>query len=347
MTGNDQTLFFAALKSKVDNYFESNKLSRTGGYRLLVKSGFQILSAVSLYVILVFFTPSWWLAILLSGLLGINFAVLGFNVMHEGGHQSFSRHQWVNSLAGYVLNGLGGNIYFWKVKHNVNHHTFTSIDGLDSDVDVRPFMRLHPNQPLRTAHRFQHLYFFLLYGISYLVWIFYEDFVKYFSNRIAPHMKPMTLSTKEHVVFWGTKLFYITAFVAVPIYVIGAQAILGFFVMTFVCGFFISIVFQLAHVVEINHFPLGKKLIGDWALHQMSTTSNFDTSNKLLFWLLGGLNFQIEHHLFPKVSHVHYARISSLVKETCREFSVKYHEYSTMFSAVSSHINYLRKMGIA
>lgn len=348
MTCNDQTLFFKTLKEKVDVYFEVNKLSRAGGSRLFLKGSFQILSAISLYVILVFFTPSWWLAVVLSALLGINLAALGFNVMHEGGHQSFSRHAGINSLAGYVLNVLGGNIYFWKVKHNVNHHTFTSIAGLDSDINAEPFLRMHPNQPRRALHRFQHLYFFILYGISYLLWVFYEDFVKYFRGRIAPHMKPMALSMKEHFIFWVTKLAYVIIFIVVPVYVAGwAAALTGFFIMTFVCGLFISIVFQLAHVVELNHFPSEEKIVGDWALHQLSTTSNFDTSNRLLFWLLGGLNFQVEHHLFPRISHVHYDKISVLVKETCREFNVRYNEYRTMFSAMGSHISYLRKMGAA
>ncbi|HCW06015.1 MAG TPA: acyl-CoA desaturase [Cytophagales bacterium] len=315
---------------------------------MYLKSSVQRTTAVSLYVVLVFFTPPVWLALLLAALLGVNFAVLGFNIMHEGGHQSFSRHSWINSVAGYFLNILGGNIYFWKVKHNVNHHTFTSIDGLDSDIDAQPFLRFHPNQPRLVIHRFQHIYFFVLYGISYLVWIFYDDFVKYFANKIAPHMKPMTLSVKEHIIFWTTKVLYVTAFVVVPMLMVGwLPALVGFIVMTFVCGLFISIVFQLAHVVEINHFPSEKKVVGDWALHQLSTTSNFDTSNKLLFWLLGGLNFQVEHHLFPKVSHIHYAKINALVKETCREFNIKYNEYSTMFSAMASHISYLRKMGVA
>lgn len=348
MTSKDTALFFKTLKERVDAYFEVNKLSPTGGFKLYAKSLFQVCSAVCLYVILVFFTPAGWLAVALAALLGINFAALGFNVMHEGGHHSFSRYPFLNSLAGYLLNVLGGNIDFWKVKHNINHHTFTSIDGLDSDINVEPFMRLHPNQPLVKAHRFQHIYFVVLYGISYLAWIFYEDFVKYFRNKIALHMKPMSMSFRQHLIFWATKLIYVMIFIVIPVIFTGwTQALIGFFVMTFVCGLFISIVFQLAHVVEKNHFPSEKKITGDWAVHQLQTTSNFATSNQLLFWLLGGLNFQIEHHLFPKISHVHYSKISFLVKDTCREFNIKYNEYQTMFSAMASHVSYLRKMGMA
>ena len=345
---NENVSFFSVLKGKVDRYFLENHLPHTGEYRLYLKSSVQIFSALALYFLLVFFTPSWWVAIPLSFLLGINLAILGFNVMHEGGHQSFSKYKWLNSVAGYFLNALGGNIYFWKVKHNVNHHTFTNIEGIDSDIDVEPFMRLHPSQPLIGIHRYQYIYWTLLYGISYVVWIFYEDFLKYFRGKIASHMKPMSMSIKEHLIFWFTKITYVIVALVIPIIFVGwLKALAGFFLVTFVCGLFISIVFQLAHVVEATEFPLGRKIVGDWAVHQVSTTSNFGTSNKIMFWMLGGLNFQIEHHLFPKVSHIHYPQISKLVKETCKEFNVTYHEYATMFDAVISHITYLRKMGTA
>jgi linoleoyl-CoA desaturase len=338
--------FFARLKEKVDRYFENKNGERTGSTRLLLKSLVQILSALFLYSILVFSPLATWSAILLAVLLGLNLAILGFNIMHEGGHQSFSRHAWLNSLAGYTLNALGGNIYFWKVKHNVNHHTFTNIEGIDSDIDVRPFMRLHPNQSLRKIHRYQHIYWFALYSISYIVWVFYEDFLKYFRGKIAEHMKPMNLSLQEHIIFWITKILYVLVFLILPVVILGwLKALIGFLIVSGACGLFISVVFQLAHAVGTNEFPAGKKIETEWAIHQIRTTSNFATSNKILFWMLGGLNFQIEHHLFPKVSHIHYPQISRLVKETCEEFNIAYHEYASMAQAFLSHLIYLRKMG--
>jgi len=213
--------FFARLKEKVDSYFDNRKTERTGNLRLLLKSSVQIISALLLYSLLVFSSPTTWLAIGLAVLLGLNLAMIGFNVMHEGGHQSFSKHAWLNSLAGYALNALGGTIYFWKVKHNVNHHTFTNIEGIDSDIDVRPFMRLHPNQQLHAMHRYQYIYWFVLYSISYMAWVFYEDFLKYFRGTIASHMKPMNLPLREHIIFWLTKIFYILVSLVLPIMMLG------------------------------------------------------------------------------------------------------------------------------
>jgi linoleoyl-CoA desaturase len=304
--------------------------------------------AAGLYMVLIALTPGVWISLILCTLLGINLAVIGFNVMHEGGHQSFSRYPWLNTASAYFLNVLGGNTYYWKIKHNINHHTYTNIEGIDSDIDVKPFMRLHEGQPWRKYHRFQHVYWIVLYGISYLVWVFYEDFKKYFSGKISVNSPKKKLPTREHFIFWISKIFYVAMYIVIPVVVVGwLPWLVGFLLITFVCGLSISIVFQLAHVVEHTQFhqPQDGKNKQDWAVHQVKSTANFATSSKVLHWLLGGLNFQVEHHLFPRISHIHYPAISQYVKETCREYNVAYHEYRSIFNAVVSHLLHLHRMG--
>jgi len=275
-------------------------------------------------------------------------AVIGFNVMHEGAHGSFSRHRWINKISAYMLNVMGGNAYYWGIKHNKGHHTFTNIEGLDADIDVRPLMRMHEGQPLKWYHRHQHYYWVVLYGISYLAWIFYEDFYKYFTGQISPAVKQKKLSSKEHVIFWLTKLLYVGVYMIVPILFLGwFYWLIGFLILGFTCGLTISIVFQLAHVVEGTQFHDSQEgqSSHEWAVHQISSTSNFGTSNKVLSWLLGGLNFQVEHHLFPQISHIHYPAISVLVKSTCKEYNIDYHQYPSMSKAILSHLAHLHKMG--
>ncbi len=347
---NKQSPFFRALKTKVDFYFSSRQLSSSGNATLLGKSLFLIASAIALYTVLVFFTPTSIISIGLCALLGINLAALGFNVMHEGGHQSFSRYAWLNKASAYLLNGLGGNSYFWKVKHNINHHTYTNIEGHDADIEVGPLLRLHANQRRYWFHRFQHVYGLGLYGLSYVAWVFYHDFQKYFSGRIASGHPYPALSRREHVIFWLTKVVYLAVYVGLPVLLVGPlKALIGYAIVTFVCGVFISVVFQLAHVVGNTQFlsPGGQahQVEQEWAVHQVSTTSNFATGNRFLSWLLGGLNFQVEHHLFPRVSHVHYPHISRLVKETCREFNITYLEYPSMRQAFYAHLRHLKSMG--
>lgn len=339
--------FFTTLKCRVENYFVEHRTHPTGNKKLLWKAITQLASCALLYVILVFFTPAPLVAIALCLLLGINVAVVGFNVMHEGGHQTFSRHSWMNTLSALTLNLMGGNAYYWKQKHNVNHHTYTNVEGLDSDIDIKPFMRLHSQQPHYWYHRFQHLYWVVLYSISYLVWVFYEDFVKYTSGKISANSRKTRMPRREHYIFWLSKLAYVALYIAIPIAVAGwIPWLTGFLLVTLMCGLTTAIVFQLAHVVEVTQFhEAATESHYEWPVHQMVSTANFATRSHLLHWLLGGLNFQIEHHLFPRISHVHYPVINRYVKEISAEYKVVYNEYTSLLQAMASHLKLLHRLG--
>jgi linoleoyl-CoA desaturase len=127
--------------------------------------------------------------------------------------------------------------------------------------------------------------------------------------------------------------------------------LIGYTLIVLVTGFIISIVFQLAHVVEDLNFPEPnpetKKIDNEWAIHQIETTANFATKSKLVSWYVGGLNFQVEHHLFPKISHIHYPQINQFVRETCEQFNLNYIEFPTMLGAVKSHLSHLKQIGVA
>jgi len=216
---------------------------------------------------------------------------------------------------------------------------------------VKPFMRLHPGQPWRWFHRFQHIYWIFLYALSYLAWIFYEDFQKYFSGRISLNGEKTRMPFREHFIFWFTKIMYMVVYMVIPVLFTGfVDWLVGFVIVTLVCGLTTSVVFQLAHVVEGTQFHSLQDHHGgkhEWAIHQMVSTANFATRSKVLHWFLGGLNFQVEHHLFPRISHIHYPAINQYVKEVCREYKVVYNEYSSVLGAVASHVLHLRKLGQA
>jgi linoleoyl-CoA desaturase len=343
------TPFFKSLKAKVNDYFSDTGKSRNGGPALFFKGLGLILSAISIYFILVFLSPHWSIAVLLCAVFGANLAAIGFNVMHEGGHGSFSKYRWINAVSAYSLNIMGGTIHFWKQKHNIDHHTYTNIDGMDHDIDIK-FMRMHEEQKRKGHHRFQQYYWILLYGVSYIAWILYQDFEKYFSGKMGKNGKKIKLDVKEHLIFWSTKLLYLSVYLLLPILMLGlGKALIGFTIAAVVCGFTLSVVFQLAHVVEGTSFPenINGKIQNEWAVHQISSTANFATRSKLAYFFLGGLNFQVEHHLFPGISHVHYPKINEFVKETCREFGISYLEHKTMLKAFISHLSHLKKLGMA
>jgi linoleoyl-CoA desaturase len=346
---NNNSSFHQELKQRVYGYFEQKSKSATGTVGLHFKAVLFCSAYLALCIHLIFFTPANWIAVLECILLGCFTAAVGFNVMHDGAHGSFSKNKVVNKLAAISLNFLGASSIMWSMKHNIIHHTYTNIDGIDDDIEAKPFLRLCENQKRYKMHKFQHYYFWFLYTLLHIVWIFKTDYEKYFKRKIGNvPIKKMTM--KEHLGFWTAKILYALAIVVIPIYILGfGKWIIGFLITSMTTGFIISIVFQLAHTVEHTAFPLPSadtnKIENEWAIHQINTTANFATKNKLISWLVGGLNFQIEHHLFPKISHIHYPAISKIIKQTCAEYGLVYVEYPRMRHAVASHVAYLRKLG--
>ncbi len=340
--------FHAELKKRIAAYFEELGSATTGNYKLFVKAIVLMAGFLLVYTHLVFFTPTTWVALIECVVLGGLTAAIGFNVMHDGAHGSFSRYAWVNNLAGLSLNFLGANLFMWKAKHNIIHHAYTNIDGVDDDIEARPFLRLCESQKYHKMHRYQHWYFWIAYSLLYLVWIFVNDYKKYFTGRIGNvPLKKMKL--KDHLSFWGFKLLHAFVFIGLPIYFIGfADWLVGFLAYGLFAGFVLSVVFQLAHTVEHTHFPTANaetgKMEDEWAVHQLKTTANFATRNRFLSWWIGGLNFQIEHHLFPKISHIHYSAISKIIRNACGEFGIPYIEYPKMRLAFVSHVQYLRQL---
>ena len=308
-----------------------------------------MIAFVFIYIHLVFFTPVVFIAILECVLLGIVVSSIGFNVMHDGSHGTFSKYKWLNRFAALSLNILGGNSFMWKMKHVVLHHAYTNVDGVDDDINAGPLLRLAETQKKYKLHKYQHIYFGFLYSLLYIFWIFVSDYKKYFRGKIGSvPLKKMTMA--DHFSFWGFKILHLILFIGLPIYFLGFTPwLVGFLVFTLVAGFVLSIVFQLAHTVEHTAFPVANietnRLEDEWAIHQIRTTANFATRNKVISWFVGGLNFQIEHHLFPKISHVHYPAISKIIKKACADYGISYIEYPKMIYAVMSHVNYLRQLG--
>jgi len=337
------------LKKRVQEYFDQRGINPTGNGGLFTKAILLVSSFFIVYIHLLFFTPVNILAILECFVLGGIIAAIGFNVMHDGSHGSFSEKKWLNRIAASSISMLGANHFMWNMKHNMIHHTFTNIDGVDDDIEVSALMRMAPTQKRTWLHQFQHIYFWFLYMLLYIVWLFVTDYKKYFSQKIG-NVPLKRMSIGDHLEFWIVKIYHAVAFIALPIYLLGfSKWVIGFLIMTMFAGFVLSIVFQMAHTVEHTQFPLpvedSNRMPDEFAAHQIKTTANFATKNKLISWLVGGLNFQIEHHLFPKVSHVHYPAISEIVRAVCFEYQLQYIEYPTMRKAVSAHVRFLRQLG--
>jgi linoleoyl-CoA desaturase len=272
--------------------------------------------------------------------------------MHDANHGSYSSNKTVNYLMAHVLNLLGGATVNWKFQHNILHHTYTNIVHMDEDIEDKLVLRFSPHTQVKPVHRFQWIYSFFFYGLTSLYWVTAKDFVQYVKfkrNGVnASSEKENRIMLVKMIVL---KAVYMFVFLVVPSVFFGlpfGEVITGFLLMHFIAGLVLTVIFQLAHSLEGTHHPLPNAsgiIENDWAIHQLQTTMNFSRANKWLSWYVGGLNFQVEHHLFPRISHVHYPKLSHIVKETALEFNIPYLENRTFIEALRSHIVFLKKLG--
>ena len=341
----------AALKTRVAQYFDETALESKGNTQLFAKAALILAGLVALYIHLVFFTPAWYFALPECIVLGLFITGTGFNVMHDGSHGSFSTSPWMNTLAGGTLECLGGSAYIWKVKHCMIHHSFTNVEGVDDDINIGYLMRVNQHQQRLWMHRFQHLYCWFLYMMVYIVWVFQVDYQRYFTGRVGPVAMPR-MKPADHVQFWIGKIVNAFLYLVIPIYRLGvAHALIGAGVTMAAAGVALTVDFHPAPTGEGPEYPLPDMpqnvLPDEFAIHQIATTANFATRNRAITWMVGGLNFQIEHHLFPRIAHVHYPKISRIVRQVCEERDIAYVEHTTFRKAVAAHIRHLRTMGRA
>lgn len=343
--------FFATLRKSVEQYFSDNKLDSSGNAHLYWKATILITSYIACYLTIMLLPIPMWLGAVLALFLGFIQALVGFNIMHDACHEAFSGDKRVNYFFGLSMNALGSDAFMWRQKHNVVHHTYTNIDGVDDDIAKSPLLRMSETQPRFKAHRFQHIYLTFLYAISTIFWVLLKDFQHYFmGNGYAVEVGKMKLA--DHLMFWATKIVYMGLYIVLPIMVWGVwPAIVGFILMHAMLGSVMSFVFQLAHVVENvefeHHQGESTQIDSEWAVHQIATTSDFAPQNKVVSWFLGGLNFQVEHHLFPRISHVHYPAIQQIVAKVCNDYGVEYRYYPTMNAALASHFRHMKHLGQA
>ena len=349
LTFGRDNVFLTELRRRVDDYFHSSGRRRRDCPAMYLKTAIILAVFGGFYLLLVFMAGAWWQALPLAAGLGLAIAAIGFNIEHDGSHHSYSNHAWINRLAAMTMDLIGASSYVWHWKHVVIHHTYVNITGHDADIDIAVFGRLTPHQRRFRFHRWQHFYLWPLYGLNVIKWHLYDDFRDVILGRIALTRMPRP-KRWELLGFVGGKALFLTLAFGLPLLVHPLWIVLLFYALTVgLAGVVVSVVFQLAHCVEEAEFPLPQKNAGSmenaWAVHQVETTVDFARRSKVESWLLGGLNFQIEHHLFPRVCHVNYPAISNLVEQTCRDFGVRYGEHASFRAGLLSHFRWLRRMG--
>ncbi|HEV8292971.1 MAG TPA: acyl-CoA desaturase [Tepidisphaeraceae bacterium] len=341
--------FQVELRRRVDEFFQRTGRRRRDVPQMYFKTAILLTSFAAIYVLLVFVVRTWWQALPVAILFGLITAAIGFNIQHDGEHQAYSEHAWVNKLMALTLDLIGGSSYRWHYKHNVLHHTYVNITDEDPDITLGMLARLTPHQKRYWFHRLQHFYIWPLYGLFVIKWQVFDDFRDLIRGRIGEHRIPRPRGW-DLVGFIVGKLVFFTLALVIPLLLHRPWVVFLYYgIVGAVLGSVLSVVFQLAHAVEDAEFPMPMEgtsnMENAWAIHQVETTVDFARRSRVAAWLLGGLNFQIEHHLMPRICHVNFPALSPIVEETCREFGVKYNEHRSFRAGLASHFRWLREMG--
>jgi linoleoyl-CoA desaturase len=345
--------FIKVLRKRVNNYFKTQNISRFGNAQMVIKTICMLALLFVPYILLLSGAVSniWGIAAMWA-LMGFGKAGIGLSIMHDANHGAYSRNATVNKLLGYLMNALGGDASNWRIQHNILHHSYTNVHGADEDIDAGILLRFSPRQKHYGFHRLQHIYAWFFYGLMTILWITTKDFRQVFRYR------EMDLLKSQGRTFGGlltevaiSKILYYVYMLVLPLLLLDIawwQTVLVFLMMHFITGLTLGLVFQPAHVMHTAEFPEPDEegnLENDWAVHQLLTTTNFAPKSRLLSWYVGGLNFQIEHHLFPNICHVHYRKISRIVRETAEEFGLPYYSCPTFVGAVWNHGKMLYRLG--
>lgn len=346
--------FYDALKIRVGQYFEHQNISTYSNTAMYIKTAVMLSLYFIPYIVIVTGAASVSLGLFYGMwlLMGAGIVGIGTSVMHDSNHGAYANNKFVNNLLGNVLNVLGGYAPNWRIQHNILHHTYTNIAGLDEDIDAGYILRMSPEKPLRKLHKFQHIYAWFVYGLMNIYWVTAKDYimlVRYNNNGLLAKQK--TTLTKAVLELTALKVFYILYIIVLPIMFSGFawyHIVGGLIAMHIIAGFSLACIFQPAHVNETSDFAKPddeRKMANSWAIHQVLNTANFAPKNKLVGWFIGGLNYQIEHHLFPHICHIHYSRLSAIVESVAQEYDIPYQVMPTFRSALVAHGKMLKQLG--
>ena len=347
--------FYNVLKQRVNHYFKSKSISKKANAAMVFKTVCMLTMYFGPLIALFFDLTHWWVYLLLWTVMGFGMAGTGLSIMHDANHGTYSKNKNVNSWLGILLNFCGGNDTNWRIQHNLLHHTYTNVPDVDEDIEVPGLLlRFTTHKKLYRIHKFQFIYAWFLYGLMTMIWYVTKDFNQAFRYERKKLLESQQTNVRKHLIrIIGYKILYTFIFIVAPLIWSPASwyiSLIGFFIMQFIAGFVLAIIFQPAHVVPSSNFPMpddSGNIEADWAVSQLANTANFAPKARLFSWYVGGLNYQIEHHLFPNICHIHYRHIAKIVENTAKEYNLPYHSYKTFFGALIDHGKFLYKMGSA
>ncbi len=342
--------FSTVLKQRVHQYFEENKINPNANLAMYIKTIFLLTLWFTFYYLIISNSLGYPLTYLVWAAMGFIIALVTMNIGHDAIHGAYTKNPYLSFLLEQTFNLNGASAYMWKSMHNIAHHTYTNIHGYDEDISPIPVIRLSPSAELKPIHKYQYIYAFFFYFLGTFTWVFIKDYVKFFKNEVGNYTQKQHPKSEFFFLFFY-KFIYYSLFIIIPIIFTEQPwylTFLGFMIMHLVSGFYLAIVFMLAHAVDEVSLPKAAEsgnIETDWFTHQLYTTANFAAGCPITAFFTGGLNQQIEHHLFPNICSIHYPKLAKIIESTANEYNIPYHNANSFFQALNSHIVFLKKMG--
>ncbi len=344
--------FFSTLRGRINEYFKEKSISKYGNLEMVLKTTLMF----SLYFI-PFIIMMTGVVVSPLGVVGLWFVMalgmagIGLCVMHDANHGVYSGNKNINGLLALSMNVIGSNSFVWKIQHNVLHHTYTNIHGADDDIGVSKLLRLCPTQERKGFHKYQHVYAWFVYGLMTLARGFVSDVEKFVRYRKLGLIKEDKVFRSEFTQLFIWKAGYFSIILGLPILLLPVSPwiIIGsFLMMHFICGFILAIIFQTAHIMPEVSFPMPNDegaIPTSWPVHELFTTTNYAPKSRIFSWFIGGLNYQVEHHLLSDVCHIHYKNLAPIVRSTAAEFGLPYYSQRTFLDALGQHQVMLKELG--
>lgn len=350
-SGTEQAEFSRTLKERVNGYFQTLDIDTSAGNSMIWKSLILFGTYVGIYLLIMLGGISNLPTLFfLWALLGLGQSFVGMSIMHDAVHDAYTKNRFAYYLLQIPIVAIGVEPKIWRIEHNLLHHTYPNVEGIDQDIHPRRVFRFTENQPKKWFHVYQHVYATFFYGLLIIEWLTVKDFLKVIKYRKMGFFKTNSQSVFIALLILLKKLVFFFIFLYLPLKFLPFDPLVTFamfITMLVVAGISMTIVFQLAHVVshcdsESDSLKLEEK---NWHVYQLETTCNFAHGNKVVSYLIGGLNYQVEHHLFPHICHTHYPALSVIVKQTACEFDVPYNYENTFWGAIKSHYKHLKELG--
>jgi linoleoyl-CoA desaturase len=333
--------FYATLKREVKEYFDSNNMSHKGGFGAVVS--FVVTLAIMIACMYLMCTSDSYILAYAAGFLhAFCRALMVVQHTHGASHFALSNsatvNRWVYRL-GTIFIGLW-NPKVWDLQHVVAHHVYTNEWPYDTD-SAFPIKSIAYNQRRFGYHRFQHIYMWVVYAFT--IPLVYLNSLKdtIVGKQVLWKMKYQAQNARAEA--WACSVCG-GIYLAIPFLILPFTYALCLSLYTNALS---SVIFSFQFVV--NHEVDKEGVMDgpppatvDWGAYQVSSSNTFSGDSYFKTWLAGGLNTQIEHHLFPGVWYAHYVPIRKIIQKVCKDFNLHYNDSPNLMDALKCHYRLLK-----